>query len=283
MILTFKKAEEYTKNSLKLFEDNLVINWHDHSDQRWFATEEELKIFDESYYNRLVETVEKFHFDKTVISFLSMDDKCSVEKMKLANNINAEGIRRNPDKFVGLCFVNPGYQKEALYEIDRCREMGFIGLKLYHQYKLNDPVLFPIIERCIELDMPILMHAGRLTADQYEPQPKLSQGEYFAEIAKRYPESNLIMAHITGGGDWHWQLKAIEKYDNIVLDMAGSVIDEPVIEECVKRIGAERVLFGTDFSASASVGKIIGADISEEDKKTILCGKRYKRFLGIEG
>ncbi len=57
MILTFKKAEEYTKNSLKLFEDNLVINWHDHSDQRWFATEEELKIFDESYYNRLVETV----------------------------------------------------------------------------------------------------------------------------------------------------------------------------------------------------------------------------------
>ena len=75
---------------------------------------------------------------------------------------------------------------------------------------------------------------------------------------------------------------SVEKYDNIVLDMAGSVIDEPVIEECVKRIGAERVLFGTDFSASASVGKIIGADISEEDKKTILCGKRYKRFLGIK-
>ena len=130
-------AKTYTLEALKLFEDNLVINWHDHSDQRWFATEDELKVFDDSYYNRLVETVEKFHFDKTVISFLTMDDKCSVEKMQLVNNINAEAIRRNPDKFSGLCFVNPGFQKEALYEIDRCREMGFIGLKLYHQYKLK--------------------------------------------------------------------------------------------------------------------------------------------------
>ena len=156
---------------------------------------------------------------------------------------------------------------------------GFVGIKLYHQYQINDPVFFPIIEKCIELDIPILLHAGKPTEADEKLQPRISRGEYFADIARRYPEASLIMAHITGGGDWHWQLKAMEKYPNVVLDMSGSVIDSPVIEECVARIGADRVLYGTDGSTAAGVGKILGANISEEDKKTILAGTKYRRFL----
>ncbi|MPM93632.1 hypothetical protein SDC9_140772 [bioreactor metagenome] len=138
--------------------------------------------------------------------------------------------------------------------------------------------MYPLIEACIKLDVPILEHAGKLT---YEPssQPRLSGGQHFADIGKRYPEANIIMAHITGGGDWQWQLKAIRDVKNIYTDLSGSIIDNPVIEETVRLLGADRVLFGTDGTLFAGVGKMLAADISYADKVKILGGGAYDRFV----
>ena len=57
---------------------------------------------------------------------------------------------------------------------------------MYHQYRMDDPVQFPIVEKCIELDMPILMHAGKLNFEP-ESQPRISQGEMC--IRDRLPHS----------------------------------------------------------------------------------------------
>ena len=53
----------------------------------------------------------------------------------------------------------------------------------------------------------------------------------------------------------------------------------PQIEMAVEMLGADRIIFATDNSPSACVGKILGARISEEDKKTILSGRAFSRFL----
>ena len=52
-----------------------------------------------------------------------------------------------------------------------------------------------------------------------------------------------------------------------------------MIEHCVKQLGADRLLFATDGSFSSSVGKILGAQITEQEKKTILAGAAFKKFL----
>jgi len=271
------QAQLHFEEKMKLFSENTVINWHDHI---WGnIRQKHPEAIDEQSFDRLMFSIEKNYFDYTLISIpVVVDQFCTPEAFRSANDLVAEACRRAPQLLGGMCFVNPGYGQQALDEISRCYDMGFAGIKLYHQYQLNDPVQYPIIEKAIKLDMPILMHAGKLTNDE-QCQPRISHGEYFAEVAQRYPEANLIMAHITGGGDWHWQLKAMEKSKNVVLDMSGSVIDCPVIEECVSRLGAERVLFGTDGSVSAGVGKMLAAQISEDEKKTILAGKAYARFL----
>ncbi len=64
------------------------------------------------------------------------------------------------------------------------------------------------------------------------------------------------MAHITGGGDWDWSLKAIQDYPNVYTDMSGSVIDARVIEKTVAMLGANRVLFGTDLLEMAAARHI---------------------------
>lgn len=270
---------EKIMDKMKLFFDNPVINWHEHVwfYDTWGGTNDNLNI---PHCDKLAESVVAMGFDLTVISNPIVSEQFPTpERVRRANDTVFEAMERHPGIFKGMCFVNPGHMKEAFYEIDRCYDKGMLGVKLYHQYQLNDPVMYPLIEKCIDMDIPILMHAGHADKNATLSQPRVSDATYFVEVAKRYPEATFMMAHITGGGDWEWQVRTIVDCPNIITDMSGSVVDRPVIEKAVELLGADRLLFGTDISVGPSVGKILGADISEEDKKTILAGTRMQRFL----
>ena len=262
------------KNPMKLLKDNFVVNWHEH------VWESEPGVINEVNYKQLVDGARNTGMDLLLCSCpITYDRFCPPERFRQANDVIHAAMKREPDLIRGMCFVNPGYGDAAVDEIDRCvTELGMVGLKLYHQYFINDPVLFKVIEKCIDLDIPILVHAGKLCVDPLS-QPHISNGVNFAEIAKRYPEAHIIMAHIGGGGDWQWSLKAIQNYPNIVTDISGSVADRDIIEETVSYLGADRVLFGTDGSFSASIGKLLGAEIPEADKIKILGGNAYRRFI----
>lgn len=265
---------------MDLFYSNRVISWHEHV--RGNANGE----LDIAHCDKFVSCCDKAGIDKMLCSVPISDDPfCPPEKFIAANNIVHQAMRRYPDRILGMCFVNPGYGETAISEVKRCvNRLGMKGVKLYHQYFIDDPVLFNLVECCIELDIPILMHAGKVCdEDTIKRQPRLSDGVHFAKIARRYPEANFIMAHIGGGGDWQWQIKAIADTPNVVVDMSGSVHDCPMIEEAVEILGADRILFGTDNGFSSCIGKILGADIPENHKKTILEGTRYLRFIERAG
>ena len=73
-----------------------------------------------------------------------------------------------------------------------------VGLKVYIQVKINDPLYYPIIEKCIDLNMIILMHAecqlgvgGYRMKYDIKNRPNASIAEDFVDIAKRYPEAML--------------------------------------------------------------------------------------------
>ena len=149
---------------------------------------------------------------------------------------------------------------------------------------MDDPAQFQMIEKCIDLNFPILMHSARCTDwETNSMQPRLSNGVHMANIARRYPEATFIMGHIGGGGDWKWSITAIQDSPNVVADIGGSVHDRPMIEEAVELLGADRMIFATDGPWASGIGKILGADISDEDKKTILAGGRMLKFLERTG
>ena len=206
----------------------------------------------------------------------------TVEGFQAANRIMAAALKRHPDRFLGYCYVNPEHQREALDEIRRCVEQfGFIGVKLYNEHFCTDPVVFPIIELAIELDLPILHHAGHL---HYflESQPRISDGGRMAELGKRYPKAKLICAHVGGGGDWEWTIKSLRHAKSVFLDTSGSVIDEGIVDLAVKTLGADRVLFGCDMSFTAGVGKIRSARLTEDQRRMIL-GGNMARLLPNRG
>ncbi|HBE13932.1 MAG TPA: amidohydrolase [Clostridiales bacterium] len=264
-------TQDYEKR-LSLFKDNFVVNWHEHV---W--EDSQSGKLRENSLDRLRKSAEATCTDAVICS-IPLSKPCIPDDFSRVNRLQYEACQRW-DKLYGLAFIHVGYTKEALYEIEKCvYDYGFVGIKLYHHYFIDDPQQFAVIEKCIELDIPILVHAGK-SVQLRSTQPKLSAGHHFANIARLYPEANIIMAHIGGGGDWQWQIKAITDSPSIVTDISGSVVDAPMIEDAIKRLGARRILFGTDGSYEAGVGKILGANISEEDKKTILEGTAYRRFL----
>lgn len=258
---------------MALFRQNRVVNWHEHV---WFDSEGNLDM------NRLEEIVRMARAtftDMLVVSNPMLGFDCPPEAFRHCNDAVLQAVRLYPDLLRGMCFVNPGYAREACAEIERCVDgHGFVGVKLYNHYLISDPAVHPVLDLCRERGLPVLQHACKLNF-YAEGQPFASCGEHFAKAAEKYPDVDLIHAHISGGGDWQWALKAIAPYPNIFTDISGSVCDEGIVEETVAYLGANRVLFGTDMSYSACVGKVLAAKITESEKREILNNHRFERYL----
>ncbi len=221
---------------------------------------------------KLIEAADRLGIDQLCCSILTPRRPATPEGFRDCNRWVADAMKRFGGRVLGYCYVNPGYGREALEEIRRCiEERGFIGVKLYNEYTCTEPVVFPIVELAIELGVPILHHAGHAHYVM-EEQPRISDGGHFAELARRYPEAKLICAHICGGGDWEWTIKALRHAPSVFLDTSGSVTDEGTVEMAARVLGADRLLFGCDMSMTASVGRIRGANLSEADKAKILGG-----------
>lgn len=229
---------------------------------------------------KLIEAADKLGIDQLCCSILTPQRPATADGFRECNQWVAEAMKRFQGRVLGYCYVNPGYGREALEEIRRCVEdRGFIGVKLYNEYNCAEPVVFPIVELAIELGVPILHHASH---SHYfvEDQPRMSDGGNLAELAKRYPKAILICAHITGGGDWEWTVKALRHSPNVILDISGSVTDYGSVDMAVDVAGVDRVVFGCDMSMTACVGKIRGANLSPQDKEKIMGGNMMRLLRG---
>jgi predicted TIM-barrel fold metal-dependent hydrolase len=197
------------------------------------------------------------------------------EEFRKCNDSVLKAMKQYPERYLGSCFVNPVYSKESLEEIKRCIDHGMIGLKVYNQVKINDPLFYPIIEKFIDLRMIILVHAasslgfGGQRTKYGNKQPNGSIPENFVDAAKRYPEAMFQYAHTGGGGDWEYACKAIKDYPNIYVDTAGSNNEGNMIDFALKYLGEDRLFFGTDGSYYQGVGTIMASKLNERQKKKI--------------
>lgn len=193
-----------------------------------------------------------------------------IEVVREANNAVLAAMKRYPNTVLGQCFVQPGNGAAALDEIDRCLDAGMIGIKLYNQFRFSDPAIFPIAEKCIQRGIPFLGHSGHiLDPKTLAQQPKTSDSRDFCALSRRYPELLLILGHVNGGGDWEWAIKGLRDCPNVYVDTSGSVLEDPTIEMCVRELGHRRVLFATDQTMEACVGKILSAELTPEQREDI--------------
>lgn len=196
--------------------------------------------------------------------------------MTEGNNEMGRWMKQHPDRIYGYCTVNPRHGKLAIQEIDRCvNEFGMVGVKInaVNPVPLDEPVTMEVVAHVAELGIPLLAHTG----------PQAS-----AAVSRQLPDLKLIMAHMGNTanpamGDWPWAIEVAKQHPNIYLETSGSSPDFGYIDAAVEAIGADRVLFGTDFpvfDAHIEKAKVTGSEISPAGKRKVL-GENAVRLFGL--
>ena len=264
---TEAKKEDLMKEVLKYRK----IDAHAHVDEVNYKTEVNLDFADRLGIEKLM-----------VSDFLRPHTEGRPDDFRVRNNFVIKCMKEHPDRYIGTVILNPRYQKESLEEIDRCRDAGLIGLgELYNQIKINDPLYYPIIEKCIDINWNVMMHSAigysRVTLNPNEPK-NISLPEDFADIAKRYPGAMLQYAHIGGGIDWEYACKVLKDSPNVFVGIAGSNNEGNMIDFAMKYIGEDRLVFGCDYSFYQGVGHVFSAKLTDSQRKKIFFENISKRL-----
>ena len=267
----FSDAGEKKRNFMQEVLKYRKIDTHAHVDEGSYRPEVNLDFAD------------RLGIDKLMISdFIRPHTEGTPDDFRARNNFVIKCMKEHPDRFIGTVALNPKYQKESLEEIDRCRDAGMIGLgELYNQVKINDPLYYPIIEKCIDVNWNIMMHSAigysRVLLNPHEPQ-NISLPEDFADVARRYPEAMFQFAHIGGGIDWENACKILKNVPNVFVETSGSNNEANMIDFAMKYIGEDRLVFGCDYSFYQGVGQIFSAKLTEAQRKKIFFENISKRL-----
>ena len=73
----------------------------------------------------------------------------------------------------------------------------------------------------------------------------------------------------------------VRELPNVTIDLAGFDPTAGVVEMAVRELGARRILYGSDVpgrSFASQLAKVLGADISDTDRRLIL-GENLRRLL----
>jgi uncharacterized protein len=155
-----------------------------------------------------------------------------------ANDSLAAWVAPAPHRLIAFATVDPR-DAGAGAEIERCaRELRMRGVKLHpwlQGFSAHEPGLQQVCETAGRLGIPILFHDGT---------PPFSTPLQLAALARRHPETQIVLGHGGLHDLWREAIQAVVTTDNVHLCMSGT--PGYAMRAIVARCPLERLLFGTD-------------------------------------
>ncbi|MFC1526126.1 amidohydrolase family protein [Candidatus Latescibacterota bacterium] len=222
------------------------------------------------------------------ICVFSLHSECPREptpdQIREANDYVLRMRDEAPDFVLPFCYVSPAFPDEAVAEIDRC-VVGerMVAVKLWVARRATDPGLDPIARRAVDLGVPILQHAWIKTTGNLEGE---STPLDVADLARRHPEVRIIMAHLNGCNPRG--IEAVRPYPNVVVDTAGGDPEAGIVRHALKRLGPERVVYGSDAPIrhfGVSLAKAMGEGLARDEQVEVLWNNAVRllpEWAGLE-
>lgn len=180
-------------------------------------------------------------------------------------------------RFRGSCVVTPFRIDEALREIEQShKEYGFVWLGEFcnymTRYKYDTPEWAEVMRLAARLNLVIQIHA---TASEME------------HLAGSFPDNTIVFPHLGGSRDDIFQrIGIVARHKHTCIDLSGSGIERVgILEKAVMEIGADRVLYGSDFTInepSAVIARVQNAFLTPADREKILF-RNVERLLASAG
>ena len=151
--------------------------------------------------------------------------------------------------------VNPNDPEHAAAEIERCAQLGAVGVKLAASRRADDPLVDAIASLAAQHGFPILHHIWQHRRHDW-PGQEASDGVELGRLAARHPNVSFILAHIGGGGDYAHTFPAVRDLPNVYLDLSGSGVDRGMLDDALAAVGASRLLWGCDLTMETGLAKL---------------------------
>ncbi len=173
-----------------------------------------------------------------------------------ANRAAAHAVRRHPDRLRGLLWARPcsGGSAACLATFleERLRlppghpwtSRVFVGIKMHPEmnaFPADDPRVDPYLEVAAEHGIPVVFHCDGSVEE--------ASAERIHRLARRHPDVPVVLYHMGFGGPHEPSIQAVEEAvaqgdADLYLETAQAPVE--AVLEGLRRVGPERVLFGTD-------------------------------------
>lgn len=222
---------------------------------------------------QIMTVCENYGVSKVAVSSLGTEDP-GEEEIERLNRATCSFMKKEPSTVYGYCYVNPANPDALRVLRHGIEDCGMCGMKLWIATFCDDPRVFPLVEECIHCNVPVLIHTFYKVTGQLKHE---SLGANVANLAARYPEAKLLMAHL--GADCLRELKPIQPYPNVSVDISGSIFHRDDIDYAKKLLGADRIVFGTDMplvSFLNTYGQVQEADLTDAERQAVLSGNALR-------
>lgn len=208
------------------------------------------------------------------------------------NDYILESIARYPDRLIGFCAVQPRSIDAAITEIERCAKAGAKGIgELRPDTQLLDladkEIMDPFMETIRKHNLILLIHASEPVGHIYAGKGSITPDILYPFI-EEYDGLPMVCAHWGGGLPFYELMPEVKKtLENTFFDTAASpfLYNPQVYKQVVQVVGADKVLFGSDYpllQPERLIKEIDSLDLSQEEKEKILSGNA-KKLLGLDG
>ena len=223
------------------------------------------------------------------------------------------GVAKRFPQLVSFSCLAPelGGAEGMVKEVELRASQGAKGVKLHpgmFSFFPDDEVMFPAYEKCQELGLPVLADSGtwptpHVLVEYPSPVAVVAQQEVidyaepknWAKAAEAFPRLNIVLAHL-GSAWWDERVELAQKYPNVYFDTSQGFaapdrmpysphrgLAEADVPRIFRKIGMDRILFGTDFPALApqpQLEQIMRLPLTDEEKQKVLAGNA-KRVYNI--
>ena len=230
-------------------------------------------------------------YDGTVETLLDKEmaagvDHCIIQSVattpKQVNSINefiARTVAEGEGRFTGLGTLHPDSEDQAA-DVAHILELGLKGVKLHPDiqgFQVDDPRCLKIYDLCQQHRLPVLLHTGDDRYDNSNPNRLLP-------VLESYPDLTFIGAHLAGYSIWEEACDKLSHAPNLYVDCSSSFfrLSAETAEALIRRWGADRVLFGTDYpmwAADKELATLLGMHFTAEEFHKILWDNAYNLFM----
>jgi aminocarboxymuconate-semialdehyde decarboxylase len=272
-------------------------------------------------YGLRIEHMDAAGIDVSIVSLTCPNvywggESVSVEAARESNASMAEAQRAYPTRIRWLASLPWEYPERAVEELARSLDAGASGVMVIANIagrSLTEPAFAPVWAEIDRRRLPVLVHPGEPPGSEL-----LDMGAYdlswsigfmfdttlaitrmiFDGFLDRYPDLSLIAAH--GGGTLPYLVGRFEKGDEVELPERRRMTAKPtdylrrIFYDCITYdvgalrylisvVGADRVLFGTDWPHQVHdvQGSLANTAILPPDQREAIRGGNATRLFGL--